>query len=542
LHQSGKIKAMRKSWPAILIIVITFLTFAGVLGHEFLSWDDEILVTQNYLVRNFSPMIFWSYDPELYIPITLLSFQINYALFDLNPFWYHLTNLIIHISNALLVFWLSLMIIKKRYLAVFAALIFAVHPLNTEAVAWISARKELLSTFFMLSALITYVKTGDKRWMIVLSLILFVLAMMSKVTALVLPLILILYDQAQPKSENRNPKTYIPFLLLAGIFAVIAVVGKSIAVIQLTTTEMVLLAFRSTTFYLQKFLLPIKLSAIYGAPDPISIQNWEIIFSILIVALLITATCIFRKMKVAMFASGFAILTIAPSFMAYMKSDGISVAADRYAYMPSIGLAMLIVLIVSSIRKQDFVIFILVAVISSCMFLTIERNKVWATTEVLFQDIIKKNPTSHITHNNIGNMHLNNGDLRTALLYLEKAMELNPESPEVLVNMGVYYGKLGDYSASESYLNQAMEIHPTFAPAHFNKGGIHFQRREYRSAIESYKKAIESNRYYTSAIWQLARTYLKSGDQEMARETYLGLLKFDESYKGRRAELDELIN
>tara|TARA_B100001971_G_C18261916_1_gene587757 strand:- start:542 stop:2170 length:1629 start_codon:yes stop_codon:yes gene_type:complete len=542
LHQSGKIKAMRKSWPAILIIVITFLTFAGVLGHEFLSWDDEILVTQNYLVRNFSPMIFWSYDPELYIPITLLSFQINYALFDLNPFWYHLTNLIIHISNALLVFWLSLMIIKKRYLAVFAALIFAVHPLNTEAVAWISARKELLSTFFMLSALITYVKTGDKRWMIVLSLILFVLAMMSKVTALVLPLILILYDQAQPKSENRNPKTYIPFLLLAGIFAVIAVVGKSIAVIQLTTTEMVLLAFRSTTFYLQKFLLPIKLSAIYGAPDPISIQNWEIIFSILIVALLITATCIFRKMKVAMFASGFAILTIAPSFMAYMKSDGISVAADRYAYMPSIGLAMLIVLIVSSIRKQDFVIFILVAVISSCMFLTIERNKVWATTEVLFQDIIKKNPTSHITHNNIGNMHLNNGDLRTALLYLEKAMELNPESPEVLVNMGVYYGKLGDYSASESYLNQAMEIHPTFAPAHFNKGGIHFQRREYRSAIESYKKAIESNRYYTSAIWQLARTYLKSGDQEMSRETYLGLLKFDESYKGRRAELDELIN
>jgi len=247
-------------------------------------------------------------------------------------------------------------------------------------------------------------------------------------------------------------------------------------------------------------------------------------------------------MKVAMFASGFAILTIAPSFMAYMKSDGISVAADRYAYMPSIGLAILLVLIVSSIRKQDFVIFILVAVISSCMFLTIEQNKVWATTEVLFQDIIKNNPTSHITHNNIGNMHLNNGDLKTALLYLEKAMELNPESPDVLVNMGVYYGKLGDYSASESYLNQAMEIHPTFAAAHFNMGGIHFQRKEFTNAIKSYEKAVEINRYYAPAIWQLARTYLKAGDQEMARETYLGLLKLDESYKGRRVELDELIN
>ncbi|HCI03500.1 MAG: tetratricopeptide repeat protein [Candidatus Peribacteraceae bacterium] len=531
---------MRKCLPLILIIVITFLTFSGSLGHEFLSWDDEILVTQNYLVRNFSPMIFWSYDPELYIPITLLSFQINYALFDLNPFWYHLTNLIIHISNALLVFWLSLMIIKKRYLAVFAALIFAVHPLNTEAVAWISARKELLSTLFLLSALITYIKANDRRWMIVFSIVLFVLAMMSKATAIVFPAILILYHYAF--QIRTRTLTLALTLTLSLIFAIVAVVGKSISVIQLTTTEMVLLAFRSTTFYLQKFLLPIKLSAIYGAPDPISIQNWEIIFSILIVALLITATCIFRKMKVAMFASGFAILTIAPSFMAYMKSDGISVAADRYAYMPSIGLAILLVLIVSSIRKQDFVIFILVAVISSCMFLTIEQNKVWATTEVLFQDIIKNNPTSHITHNNIGNMHLNNGDLKTALLYLEKAMELNPESPDVLVNMGVYYGKLGDYSASESYLNQAMEIHPTFAAAHFNMGGIHFQRKEFTNAIKSYEKAVEINRYYAPAIWQLARTYLKAGDQEMARETYLGLLKLDESYKGRRVELDELIN
>lgn len=550
---------MKKFLPVILIVIITFLTFSGTLSHEFLSWDDKALITENYLVRTFSPSIFWSYDPELYIPVTLLSFQVNHLLFGLNPFWFHLTNLIIHILNALLVFWLSLLILKKRYLALFVALIFALHPINTETVAWISARKELLSTLFLLSSLITYIKANNRKRLIVLSIVLFALAMMSKVTALVLPLILILYDQTQPKTNNQKLKTYIPFFALTIIFAIVAIGGKSQAIEQLTIFQVILLSFRSLTFYLQKFFLPINLSAIYPSPVPLEFFNPEILISFAFVFGLAISIWIFRKKKIAMFASGFAVFTIAPSFLAYTRSDGISVAADRYAYMPSIGLSILITIIFAGILKtsreskasKEFAGPVAYAVtlwveagiiVLALSGLSTQRAQVWENTESLFGDVLAKNPSSHIAKNNIGNLYLDQGELNIARTYFQDALKLKPDYPEALVNMAAYHGRTGNFSEAERNLKEAMELNPEFAPTYFNLGGVHFMRGNYRLANEAYHKALEINPYYVPAMWQLARTHLHMGQRDEAKRIYLTLLELDRSYKGKRPELDELIN
>jgi len=349
---------------------------------------------------------------------------------------------------------------KKKYLAVFIALLFAVHPLNTEAVSWVSARKELLSAFFLLGSLIAYIKANRNKKKYVLSIILFVLAMMSKITAIVLPLVLILYNLTHPKTKNQKLITYLPYLILTLIFAIIAIGGKFQAVEQLTIIQIILLAFRSLTFYLQKFLLPLNFSAIYPTPDPISLGNPAIVFSILVVIGLALLVWFFRKKKNVIFAAGFAFLTITPSFLAYMRSDGISAAADRYAYMPIIGLVMLFVLAVSSLHKKRTVTVVLSAIVILCIGLTAGQTKVWATTETLFTDVLKKNPKSHIANNNIGNLYLSRGDLETALPYLQKALRLKPEYPEALVNMAVYLGRSENFDAAESNLNEALRINP----------------------------------------------------------------------------------
>ncbi len=527
--------------PILLIALATFLTYANILSAEFLEWDDTTYISNNYIIRNFSPVIFWTYDPELYIPITFLSYQIEHALFGLNPFWFHLTSLIIHTLNAILVFWLSLHLTKKKLLAVFAALIFAVHPINIEAVAWISARKEVLSALFMLLSFMTYLKANNRRWMIVLSLVLFVFAMMSKVTAIVLPAILILHQLTQPKTNNQKPITYLPYLILALIFGVIALIGKSAVIEQLGFFQIILLAFRSLTFYLQKFLVPINFSAIYPAPNPITLTNPEIYISILIVIGLGIVLWFFRKNKTAIFASGFALLTMAPSFLAYMRSDGISVGADRYAYMPSIGFSILLVLIISSLRKKEVVYFILCLIIVACTVITINRQKVWANTEVLFLDVIEKNPESHIANNNIGNMYLYRGEPDRARAHFYEALRIKPDYPDALVNMAAYLGLQGNLDAAEKNLIKALELQPNNYNAHFNLAGVHFMREEYEKALDEYKKTIEINTYYVPALWQLARTYLAVGDEERARAMYEVVLEMDGSYEGRRSEMDELL-
>src|SRR3989338_10143475 len=133
-----------------ILALACFTIFFPVLGHNFVRWDDYALIVENPLVLSFSPKIFWTFDPELYIPLTLLTFQIETAIAGAEPFLFHLTNLLLHIANAILAFAFFRRLFKDDFIAFGSALLFALHPIQTETVSWVSARKELLMTLFFL--------------------------------------------------------------------------------------------------------------------------------------------------------------------------------------------------------------------------------------------------------------------------------------------------------------------------------------------------------------------------------------------------------
>ncbi|MBI3331412.1 hypothetical protein HYZ99_00445, partial [Candidatus Peregrinibacteria bacterium] len=335
------------------LAVITVGVYSAVFTHGFVDWDDPTLITQNPYVTEFSPKIFSTYDPELYVPLTLLTYQIEHAIAGLKPFLFHLDNLILHILNVLLVFLLFYTRTKDRALAFLGALIFAVHPLNVEAVAWVSARKESLMTFFFLTSILATQKS-DRNWdkWHIGSIALFACSLLSKVTAAPLPLLLMFLDRRDGLSLRESLRKRWPYLLLALILGVVALFGKR-GSIGLDPLSFVILAVQSIAFYIQKLLLPIDLAAFYSAPPiTLSLQFFIALLTILFVCVV---GWLLRRHQNVLFGLVFFLLTLAPSLFGYQKANEIALAADRYAYLPSIGwilfVGSLALLLKSNLRK-----------------------------------------------------------------------------------------------------------------------------------------------------------------------------------------------
>src|SRR3989344_1442716 len=524
-----------------LLAAASIAVYFPVLGHGFVQWDDYQLVVENLLVRSFSPKIFWTFDPELYVPLTLLSFQIEYALAGPQVFLFHLTNLILHVANVGLIFFLLKKFFKEDLLAFAGALLFALHPIQAEAVSWISARKELLMTFFFLSALLAALR-GEKKWTYA-SWILFLCALLSKVAALTFPFVLALFLLHRKDNPKEVLKTASPYLGLSILFGIIGLMGRDEALKLLTPLQTLLLAFRSFTFYLQQFFVPLHFSAIYPAPTDLSFGNSAVLLSIVIVIALIIATWVCRK-KYPLVSIGFFFFafTIAPSFLAYGKSGDVTLAADRYAYLPLIGLVILVLAGCESLsrRWRRFAPAAIIALVLLLSVKTFTQAQTWRTSETLFANVLKHFPDSHIALNNLGFVELERNQTDKAIAYFEKALEKKPIYPDALVSLGAAYGKKNMLREAEVALTKALSYQPDHLKGVYNLAGVHMIRGNTAEAIRLYKKATELGPLFAPSYWHLARTYLKIGKRDEARETYQRLIQIDPSYKGRSPELDAL--
>jgi len=478
---------------ASALALAVFGTYAPSLRNGFVGLDDRLLATENPIVIHPSlrsvAKAFTSYDPELYIPVTILSYQAEFLLFGNSPFFHHLTSLFLHVGSTLLVFLFVLLLLKdnprRASVAFFAALLFGVHPLNAEAVSWVSGRKDLLAGFFSLASLVSYLraKSGSFRGR-VLSLLFFFLALLSKVSAAPLPLLLLLIDRRQDgKIGWGRIKDKWLYIVFSALFVLIAIAGKATVIAKLTLGGSILLALKSIVFLLQKIVLPRDLAFLYQYPHTPSLLSPDFYIPLLILLLLAGLIAIFRKRGDVLFGSAFFVICLLPSFVTFTKKGAIILASDRYAYLAMIGVLLVILRLLFALTERHRLKFVgmttVLCVIALVLAsLTVRQSGVWFSYETLVRQNALAQPESPYARLEYGSLLFEQGRYDESMEELKIAVKLDPESPLANADLGAAYGRKGMYREGLPYLLKSLQLRGAEVPPDVRKMMEDFRKAE----------------------------------------------------------------
>ncbi len=564
------------------IFILTVIVFSSSINNEFLTnWDDQDYVTNNNDIKDLSyqnvKKIFTSYYVANYQPVTMLSYGIEYKFFNLNPKTFHTTNLILHLLNIILVFQLIYLLTRKTGISAIAALFFAIHPMHVESVAWISERKDVLYSLFYLGALIAYIYyiKNKKNKYLIYSLLLFIFSLLSKSMAVTMPVVLILFDYYyKRKFERKIIIEKIPFFILAICFGIIAILsqksGGGIYEIPLFTSfDRIFIVSYAIIFYIVKMFLPFNLSELYYYPVktngllPVEYYIASVII-LLIIFLILRINKTNKMKKDLIFGLMFFLITI--SLVLQIIPVGRAIIAERYTYIPYIGLFFIIgqyYTLVNSkknsnkaIKTKFYLYTVLIVYIIFFSYTTYNRNKVWKNGITLFSDVVKKYPSKPFGYWACGIAKNNAQDFKGAITDYTKAIELTHCS-EAFINKGeikndlhlykktiqnnhsmavelvdcatIYYNRgvsksiLKNYKQSLEDYNKAIELNPDYAEAYNNCGIVKGILQDYQGSIKDFGKAIALNPNYTEA-------YNNQGITKSNLKDYQGAIKdFDKA-------------
>ncbi len=385
----------------LFILMVTLFSLYPSLSNGWTSWDDNIYVTDNPVITDISiqnvKTVFTRVLDGSYAPLTLISYMIDYKIGGYDPAVYHRTNLLLHLCNACLVFWLAYMLSGNVVAALVTGLLFGIHPMRVESVAWISGRKDVLSMFFFLISSISYLEylrnPENKKWLTV-SFVVFVCALLSKIIVLTFPVILFLYDYSQKRHYTTAMVVEkIPFVLSAGALAFVGYFGQaSIHAIKRgsNAAENIIVSLHGVVFYLEKFLFPVRLSNVY--PYPLTLTPVFYLYAVLCIAAAFILWRM-RKNELVLFGSLFYLVSLLPvlQFIRFSKIF----AADRFTYFAYIGLFYIVGVYASAAfgkLNKKIVYTALAAIVFTLAMITRDRCGVWGNNETLWKDMLSKYP------------------------------------------------------------------------------------------------------------------------------------------------------
>jgi tetratricopeptide (TPR) repeat protein len=539
---------------SIFLILLALAVYWPSMRGEFL-WDDDVLVTGNQHVQRSDGLknIWLGRETPDYFPLTMTVFWLEWRLFGMNPTGYHVVNVLLHGLAAVLL-WRVLMRLKIPG-AFAGAAIFAVHPVCVASVAWIAELKNTLSLVFFLLAFLFYLRfeqqtpattgnasSNNRPAFYVLSLVTFLLGLLSKTSVVVLPpLLLGLALWQRGRIDRRDVIRATPFFLLALALGIVTIMFQSTYAFSNKSDPLLVRTLgggMAVWFYLWKAVMPVNLSMVY--------PRWEINASSVVVWLPWVA-CLaaiallwkFRKTwgRPLLFAFGYFIVTLAPVLGIFNMSFFVfSRVADHLVYLSLISLTVLAAAILATKWPRHFKMASTV-IVGVLAVLTWNRAQAFATSEKLWTDTLKKNPQSWAAHNHLGEAVVARGDLDGAIELFESAARLNPDYSFAHYNLGNAYLIKGDVAKSISGYQNAIRVWPDYAEADNGWGLALMQINRVDEAMEHFQKALKVAPFYVDAHYNMGAALCRKAQFAKATEHFRAALETSPDHVPARIDL-----
>ncbi|MDH7601460.1 MAG: tetratricopeptide repeat protein [Armatimonadota bacterium] len=544
--KSGRVIAWGKPAICALLALVTLAIYLPVVNFGLVNLDDHFYVTKNPHVRSGLSIAnvawaFRTFTESNWHPLTWVSLQLDCTLDRSGARLLHLTNVILHIANTLLLFILLEAATGSRLPSAVVAALFAVHPLHVESVAWVSERKDVLSTFFWMLSMLAYLRWARNPSLAGYGalLVAYILGLLSKPMLVSLPIILLLFDLwplARIRFGSSESRRLMPFVIeklplfaLACASCVITYVaqlqGGAVGRLDYYPIGVRLAnAVVSYTAYLWKAMWPARLAAFYPHPED-TLPTWQVTASAVLLAVVSGAALrsVYKRPYIAVGWFWY-LVTLVP--VIGIVQVGLQGMADRYTYVPLIGIFIVAAWGVSELVGRialrpigRAVAWITVGVICAFAVLAHRQVKYWRNDFTLFGHAIRVTQRNAVAHTHLGLAYERMGNIEKALEQFRAAVDANPRYSPAYTCLGAVLMRQGKLDEALAYFTRAVSLSPGVAEAHYNLGLALLKKREYAAAAQAFRQAIKIRSDYADAYNDLALALAHIGNLKEAVES-----------------------
>ncbi|MFC1577587.1 tetratricopeptide repeat protein [Thermodesulfobacteriota bacterium] len=567
------VHVQREVWICMFLVLVTLAVYFQVGKFDFTNYDTAEYVYENAYVKDglTAESIRWAFSAihrSNWHPVTWLSHMLDVQLFGLNPGAHHWTSVGFHLANTLLLFMVLRLMTGNIWRSGFVAALFAIHPLHVQSVAWIAERKDLLSTFFGLLAIWGYIRYVQLptigRYIPVL--LFFILSLMAKPMMVTLPFVLLLLDY-WPLERFRfgfNPEVNhhsarfafkaalvlekIPLLVASAVSCIITVyaqqtggaLGSSIAYPFYVRLANALVSYAS---YIGQMIWPGNLAVFY--PHPGVLPGWRIIVAgILLAGITCLAIKLVKSKPWLMVGWLWFLGTLVP--VIGLVQVGSQAMADRYTYVPLIGLFIILAWGVPDLLKRfpyqkAGLVVITTLVTISLMIVSWGQVKTWQSSVTLFERALAVTKNNYVAHNNLGHYRLTEGRLTAAINHFSKAVEINPKFELAYLNLGVALSRQGKIDEAIRSYTRALQLKPDYVVAYNNLGNALYRQGKYQEAITNYLQALQIDPNYAEACNGMGAALIRLGEIEKAVVFFKKALQIDPDYTSAQTNLKNTL-